>query len=307
MKAIVYYNYGSAEIMKLAEVAEPEISKNGDIKVLIHASSVNPVDWKIRRGMLKMLSGKKFPKIPGADFSGVVIESASSKFAVGDQVFGMVKAVDGGCSAEKIVVSDKIVAPKPENIDFIQAGVIPLAGLTALQALKNIASIETGDNVLINGCTGGVGTFAVKIAKAFDARVTGICSNRNIEYSMKLGCNEIVDYTTQNVYTNEKFDIIFDTIGNLKYNKAKKMLKSKGVYISSGINAGKLITSSIRRKCKLVIVKPDKKGLLFLKNLVEQNKLIPEIQEVQPLYQLVTAHQISEEGKVNGKIAVRIR
>ncbi len=307
MKAIIYDSYGRAEEMRLAEVSEPEVLSTGQVKVLIHGSSVNPVDWKIRRGMLRMITGKKFPKIPGADFAGVVVESESFNFKVGDEVFGMVKATEGGCSAEKIVVSEKNIAHKPSNIDFIQAGVIPLAGLTALQALKDIAKIEAGDQVLVNGCTGGVGTFAVKIAKAFDARVTGVCSNRNIEYSIKLGCNEIIDYTTQDVYTDDKYDIIFDTIGNLKYRKAKKMLIRKGVYVTSGISAGKMINSFIRRKCKTVFVKPDRKGLIFLKDLVEQGSLVPEIQEVQPLYQLVTAHKLSEEGKVNGKIAVRIR
>ncbi len=307
MKAIVYDSYGKAEIMRLSEVSEPEVMNNGQVKVLVHGSSVNPVDWKIRRGMLRMVTGKKFPRIPGADFSGVVIESKSSDIRVGDEVFGMVKATDGGCSAEKIVVSDKFVAPKPSNIDFIKAGVIPLAGLTALQALKDIANIEAGDQVLINGCTGGVGTFAVKIAKAFDARVTGVCSNRNIEYSIKLGCNEIVDYTTQPVYTDDKYDIIFDTIGNLNYGKAKKMLIRKGIYVTCAVSPLKLINTFFRRKCKMVIVKPDKQGLKFLKDIAEQGKLSPEIQEVHPLYQLVAAHLLSEKGKVNGKIAIRVR
>ncbi len=307
MKAIIYNSYGEAENMKLAEVSEPEVLNRGDVKVLIHGSSVNPVDWKIRSGKLKIISGKTFPKIPGMDFSGVVIESKSHKVSTGQEVYGMVNIADGGCNAEKIVVNEKLVALKPANIDFVQAGVIPLAGLTAFQALKNIAGIKPNNQVLINGCTGGVGSFAVKIAKALGAKVTGVCSNRNIEYSIRLGCHEIIDYTTQDIYTDDKYDIIFDTIGNLKYSKSKRMLAKNGIFVTSGVSKTKLFHAFFRRKYKIVIAKPDKNGLLLLKELAEEGNLVPEIQQVHPLYQLVAAHKQSEEGKVNGKIAVRVR
>src|SRR5579883_787591 len=176
MKAVVIRRYGSSEVLEYEDVAQPKI-KPLELLVKVHASSVNPIDWKIRKGLLRFITGNKFPIILGFDLSGEVVEVGSgvTRFKPKDQIYGSV-GFPGGAYAEFATVPEKSVAPKPTNISYQEAAAVPTAALTALQALQNQGKIQPGQSVLINGAAGGVGSFAVQIAKVLDANVTAVCS-----------------------------------------------------------------------------------------------------------------------------------
>ena len=226
MKAVVINRYGAADVLEYREVEKPAINDD-EILVEVYASSVNPVDWKVRQGQLKIITGKKFPRILGCDFSGKIAEIGKNikNYKVGDEIYGMVSALKGGAYAEYVKVSLENILAKPRNLDFEQAAAVPLAGLTALQSLRNLGKIKQGDRVLINGCSGGVGSFAIQIAKSFDANVTGICSSKNIEFSKNLGADNVIDYTRKNILErDETYDIFFDVVGNQSFSQIKKLL-----------------------------------------------------------------------------------
>jgi len=313
MKTVIINKYGDAQVLEIADLPKPTISK-GELLIRNKATSVNPVDWKVRRGDLKFLTGKSFPKILGGDFSGIVAEKGSevTKFKEGDEVYGMVNAFKGGAYAEYVKVKPRNVTLKPESLSHIQAAAIPLAGLTAYQALWDKGKIVSGNNVLINGSTGGVGSFAVQMAKSAGANVTGVCSSKNADTSRKLGADSTIDYSQTDLRSlSEDFHIFFDVAGNQRFSQVKDLLKSGGIYITTLPNLEVMILAPIlnvfrSRTSEKIMVRPNGNDLSNISKLVEDGKLSPLIDRAFNLQDIREAHDYHEKNGVAGKIAIKI-
>lgn len=313
MKAIVMRKYGSPDVLEMTNLDRPVINDN-QVLVEVYASSVNPVDWKIRKGLLKFFMRKKMPCILGGDIAGRVVEIGKKVqfFRHGDEVFGMVDLAKNGAYAEYVACSVDQIALKPQNMNFEEAASLPLAGLTALQALRNMGKIRKGMSVMINGCSGGVGFFALQLAKSFDCKVTGVCSARNIEFSKKMGADRVIDYTQEDILSvQEDYDIFFDVVGNQEYAEVKHLLQRGGVYVTTLPSFNILLLGAIHnmmsaKKMKKIFVQPNKKDLEFLADLVDEGRLTTHIEKIYELSEIAEAHQYSESGRVVGKLALRI-
>lgn len=313
MKAAIIDRYGPTYSFKIREMPEPTIN-DSEILVKVKASSVNPIDWKIRQGKLKLVTGMKFPKILGADFCGEVVETGSSikDYQKGDAVYGMVNAATGGAYAQYLKVKSGNLAPKPDKLSAEEAASIPLAGLTALQGLRDHAQLSPEQKVLINGASGGVGHFAVQIAKSMGARVTGVCSTDNLQTVNNLGAVDVIDYTKEEVLTpGEKYHVIFDTIGNLPFHKAGKCLYDGGVFVTtvtSPISFLQILLSKFSKKksMKTFLASASHQDLVELKRLVESGKLLPVLDTPYRLEKIAEAHDYSQTGHVRGKIVLKI-
>jgi 2-desacetyl-2-hydroxyethyl bacteriochlorophyllide A dehydrogenase len=310
MKAVVIRRYGAAEVLQYEDVEQPKIEPT-QLLVKVRASSVNPIDWKIRQGMLSLISGSKFPKILGFDVAGevVAVGSGVTRFKPGDAIYGST-SFPGGGYAEFAAVPENLVALKPANLNYEEAAAVPLAALTALQALRNEGNIQTGQTVLINGATGGVGTFAVQIAKALGAVVTGVSSTKNLDLVKSLGADRVIDYTQQD-FTEDtaQYDIIFDAVGKRSLSQTKKVLKPNGIYITT-IPSPEVFLESVLtaflpiQKAKFILEKPNTQDLVYLKELIEAGKIRVVIDRTYPLQELAAAHNYSETGRAVGKIAI---
>ncbi|MBD2627970.1 NAD(P)-dependent alcohol dehydrogenase [Trichormus variabilis] len=310
MKAVVIRRYGSAEVLQYEEVEQPKI-KPEQLLVKVYASSVNPIDWKIRKGMLSLLTGNNFPMILGFDVAGEVVEVGSqvTRFQVGDAIYGST-SLPGGAYAEFAAIPENFAAPKPTNMSYEEAATVPLAALTALQSLQNLGDIKSGQKVLINGASGGVGVFAVQIAKALGAEVTGVCSTRNLDLVKSLNADLVIDYTQQDFTEgNVQYDIIFDAVAKGEFSNCRKVLKPNGVYISTLPNPEVIVQSFLTmflpgQKVKFVLEIPNSKDLVYLKNLIEGGKMRTVCDRTYPLQELAEAHWYSEGERAVGKIAI---
>jgi NADPH:quinone reductase-like Zn-dependent oxidoreductase len=313
MKAIVIDRFGSAEELHSADVAIPVPGKN-EVLVHVKAVGINPVDFKVRRGTLFFLSGRDFPKIIGGDFAGEVedTDSGITAFKAGDPVYGMVNAFRGGAYAEYLRVPVHNIARKPERLTFEVAASMPIAALTALQGLRDKGGMTSGMSVLVNGSSGGVGNFAVQIAKAFETKITGVCSTNNVEFSKELGADEVIDYRKTEINTvDAQFDIVFDAVSNLSVQTAKRLLKKSGTYVCTLPTAGKVIMSLVSsvfgsRKISMVMVKARTADLEMLNEMIEQGRLRPVIDKIFPMNEMAEAHRLIETGHTRGKLVVRI-
>ncbi|MEH1997319.1 MAG: NAD(P)-dependent alcohol dehydrogenase [Nostoc sp.] len=310
MKAVVIYRYGAAEVLQYEEVEQPKIEPM-QLLVKVRASSVNPVDWKIRQGMLSLISGSKFPKILGFDVAGdvVAVGSGVTRFKAGDAIYGST-SFPGGGYAEFAAVRENLVALKPANLNYEEAATVPLAALTALQALRDEGNIQAGQTVLINGAAGGVGIFAVQIAKALGAVVTGVSSTKNLDLVKSLLAERVIDYTQQD-FTEDtaQYDIIFDAVGKRSLSQTKRVLKPNGIYITTLPSPevfleGVLTVFLPGQKAKFILEKPNTQDLVYLKELIEAGKIRAVIDRTYPLQELAAAHSYSETGRAVGKIAL---
>jgi NADPH:quinone reductase-like Zn-dependent oxidoreductase len=312
MKAAIIQEYGSVDVLQYAEVEKPQIKPN-QLLVKVHASSVNPIDWKIRKGMLKVLTGNKFPKILGLDVAGEVVEVGSqvTGYQVGDAVYGSVELF-GGAYAEYATVPQKWVALKPNNISYVEAAAIPGSGITALEALRNLGEIKPGQTVLVNGAAGGVGMFGVQIAKAFGAEVTGVCSRPKIDLVKSLGADFVIDYTKEDFTKgNKQYDIIFDAVAKQSFSNCKRVLKPNGIYISTLPSLEIFIQGALTsflpgQKSKFVFNNPSTKNLLYMNELIEAGKVRVIIDRTYPLPEIAAAHAYSESERAAGKIGITV-
>jgi len=312
MKAVVYNKYGPPDVLEIVELEKP-IIKNNEILVKANATSVNPVDWKIRNGSLKILTGKNFPKGLGGDVAGKIVKVGDnvSGFKIGDEVYGKVGGLKGNTHAEFVVAKSEDLTKKPQNIDFSTAATVPLAALTAYQALVTIGDLKENSKVLINGCTGGVGHFAVQIAKALGANVTGVCSSKNVAVAKKLGSDEVIDYTKNNVTSGKvKYDIFFDAVANQSYKEVKSILNKGGTYITTLPSVSVVLTPITglfsSKKAKMINVKSNPRDLQLITNMIENSKVKPIIAKIYQLKDIQEAHRYSETGRVVGKLAISI-
>ena len=318
MKAVLIRQFGPSDVMRIEEVERPLISKD-QVLVRVHCSSVNPVDWKIRNGSLRLLTGSKFPKRLGFDIAGEVVDKGSSvtKFREGDRVFGMLDFRHMGAYAEYAVARETNLAFIPAVLDFREAAAVPLAALTAYQALRYKAKIRNGESVLVNGASGGVGSFAVQIAVASGAGVTGVCGTDNVELVRNLGAGKVIDYRVQDfTELHDKYHIIFDAAGKRSFFEVSRNLTVGGRYVTTLPNkssdiASFFLTSLLppffeRRKSAHISVRPAGPDLANLCLWITGKKVIPLIDRVFPLEEIAAAHAYSETGHARGKIVITI-
>jgi NADPH:quinone reductase-like Zn-dependent oxidoreductase len=254
----------------------------------------------------------KTPKVLGSDFCGTVIKSRSSRFKEGDDIFGFLSAVKGGAYAEEVVVNEDYAALKPANLSYTVAAVLPLVASTAFQGLFNKGNLKPGMRVLVSGCTGGVGSAAVQIAKSVGATVTGTCSENHFDFARQLGCDEVLDYKKPLPQSGD-FDIFFDVHGSLHFDDAEKSLNKKGIFVSTrgGTDSFSGVAEAAKdvlfeSRSKLLLAKPNFNELDKLRALVEQGKLKSYVARTFPLSQLKDAHLMMENESFTGKIAIEI-
>ena len=324
MKAIVCKKYGPPEVLQLKEVEKPT-PKDNEVLIRIYATTVTTADANIRGfvfvptglGFLpRLMFGLTKPKINilGTELAGE-IEAVGKDvriFKEGDQVFGM-PGSRFGAYAEYLCLPEKgALAIKPSNLTYEQATAVPFGATTALFFLRDKGNIQSGQKILINGASGGVGTYAVQIAKYYGAEVTGVCSTKNLELVKSLGADKVIDYTNEDFTKNgETYDMIYDTVGKTSFSGCKKSLKEKGLYLAG---AGGLLefvqmgwTSMIGDKKVLAGQAPEhKEDLLFLKELVEAGKITPVIDRSYPLEQIVEAHRYVDKGHKKGNIVITV-
>ncbi len=309
MKKIIYEKYGDAEVLKLAESAVPEPAQ-GEILVKVMAAGINPVDYKIRNGSLRFIYRAKFPRTPGGDIAGIVEKNGSgaSKFNAGDKVFAMLPIGIGGYS-EYVCVKEDLVSNMPDNISFDEASAIPLAGITALQSLRDKGNIRSDMHVLINGGSGGVGSLAIQIVKAYNGEVTAVCSEKNIEFVKKLGADHVINYEKEDfTRLNTQYDIVFDAVAKSSFSESKRVIKRKGTYITTipkpSVMLRQIINPLLSKKTFGIMAKPGSDDLNYLAKLVAEEKLKPEIEKVYELGKASDAHRHIETGRVRGKLVI---
>lgn len=311
MKAVVINQYGSTDVLQYQEVEEPKTKPN-QLLVKVYATSVNPIDWKIRKGMLKIITGNRFPMILGLDVAGEVVAVGEKvmRFKPGDQIYADIASLPGGAYAEYAAVPEKNAALKPTNMTYEQAAAVPVTALTALQALRDQGKIKPGAKVLINGAAGGVGSFAVQIAKVLGAEVTAVCSAKNLELVKSLGADRVIDYNQQD-FTQKpgQYDIIFDTVSKQSFSRCKHILTASGIYVATlptldSLLQGSLTTFIPGKKAKLILTNANGRNLDELKYLIEAGKIRSVIDRTYPLAELAAAHAYSETERAAGKIAI---
>lgn len=321
MKAILFHNYGSPAVLELAEVEKPT-PKDDEVLVKIHAAAANPLDWHRMRGapfLVRLSDGFIKPKDPriGADIAGQVeaVGNNVTQFQPGDAVFGEMFA---GGFAEYVSVPARILALKPANLSFAQAAAVPVVGFTALQGLRDKGEIQSGQTVLINGAAGGVGTFAVQLAKTFGAEVTGVCSTRNLEMVRSIGADHVVDYTQEDFTKNgQQYDLIYDAVGNRSVAAYARALQPQGRCVIAGFTTlshlfqvilwGQWVSRRSGKQIGLMGVAQAKQtDLLFIKELLETGKVVPVIDRCYPLTETAEAIRYLETGHARGKVIISI-
>lgn len=310
MKALAIRQYGGPEQLQIMETALPSPGR-GEVLVRVHAAGVNPVDYKIRNGSLSWISGSRFPKILGGDVAGVVEQSEKhSVYKPGDRVFAML-SFKGGGYAEFVVVKEAQLCMIPEVISMQDAAATPLAALTALQGLRIGGNISEGDNILINGASGGVGSFAVQIAKAMGAHVTAVCSGKNADFVKNLGADVVIDYTQKDFTdTDQRFTKVFDAVAKSSFNKCKHILENNGTYIttlpSAAIFLHKVLNFLRKQKAAAVMVKPLGTDLSYIADLMKKGIVQAPVQKAFPLAEGAEAHKMIETERVRGKIVLTV-
>ena len=309
MKAVRIHHFGGPEVLKYEDAPRPKPAPN-EVLIRVHAAGVNPVDWKIREGHLKQLVENKFPLILGWDVSGVVEEvgSAVSQFKQGDEVFSKSDTSRDGDYAEYIVVRESEVALKPKSLHHVYAAAVPLAGLTAWQALFDIGKLQPGQRILIHGGSGGVGHFAVQLARWKGAYVYATASTKNQELICRLGAHQTIDYTKQRFEDiADKIDIVLDTIGGDTQERSWKVLKKGGLLASivQPPNAEKAKEFGVRGE--FVWSQPSGKQLAEIAALIDSGNLKVVLDRIVPLSEASRAHEISQSGHARGKIVLRVK
>jgi NADPH:quinone reductase-like Zn-dependent oxidoreductase len=312
MKAVVINAFGGSDVIEVRDMPTPTV-RPGDVLIRVRAAGVNPVDWKTREGQTRIVVGSRFPKVLGSECAGEVVEAGSlvTKYKKGAEVV----ATTGfrlGAYAEFAAIPEKTVFPKPNSMSFEEAAAIPIAGMTAYTALRDKGAIAAGKKVLINGASGGVGTFAVQIAKLYGADVTAVCSSANESLVKGLGADRVIDYHHQDfTRSSDRYDIIFDAVSSRSFGECRKVLSSRGVYINT------LPSFSIFRDILLTSLVPGKKvatimvgfraaDIAWLCGQVEAGRIKVVLDRVFPLDRVKDALAYSQTGRVRGKVVLKV-
>jgi len=323
MKAIVYTKYGPPDVLKLEEVDKPAPDDDG-VLVNVQASCINYANSAFVRGkpyMVRLMGSGLFkPKyeIPGSDIAGRVeaVGKNVKQFQPGDEVFGDLSECGLGGFAEYVSVPANALVLKPANITFVEAAAVPEAAVVALQGLRDLGKIQAGQKVLINGASGGIGTFAVQIAKSFGAVVTGVCSSKNLDMVRSIGADHVIDYTQEDFTQNGlRYDLILATAGYRSIFDYKRALKPQGIYVCTGgsmaqifqpMLMGWFVTMNGSRKMVNLAMKPDQKDLAFIKELIEDDKVVPVIDRCYPLSEIAEAIRYYDKGHSCGKVVLAV-
>lgn len=323
MKAIVYESYGPPDVLQLKDVAKPA-PKEDEVLVEVHAASVNAYDWHFLTSdifLVRLNAGLSKPKNPflGADVAGRVeaIGKNVRQFQPGDEVFGDISASGNGSFADYVCAPEKAFVLKPSNLTFEEAAAVPMAAVTSLQGLRDYGKIQAGQKVVIQGASGGVGTFAVQIAKAFGAEVAAVCSTRNLEQARSLGAGHVIDYTQEDfTRSGQKYDLIFAANGYHPISAYQRALAPGGIYVMAGgklpqifqaMLLGPLMSRSGGKKMGGVTGRPNQKDLALLKEFIEAGKVRPVIDKRYPLSETAEALRYLGQGHARGKVVLTVR
>ena len=320
MRAITYTEYGPSEVLQFTEVAKPT-PKDDEALIRIRAASVNPLDWHYLRGapyVVRLMTGWRRPKVTrlGVDVAGQVeaVGRNVTQFQPGDEVFGACR----GAFAEYGCASEKALVLKPANVTFEQAAAVPVAAFTALQGLRDKGRIQRGQKVLINGAAGGVGTFAVQIARVFGAEVTGVCSTRNVDMVRTIGANHVVDYTQEDfTKSGQRYDLIFDSVGNHSLSDCRRALTTEGTLVLvggtdkgrwlgalTGVLKAVVLSRFVSQKLLPFLAHLRKDDLIVMRELLEAGKVTPVIDRSYPLRDVPEAIRYLEAGHARGKVVI---
>jgi NADPH:quinone reductase-like Zn-dependent oxidoreductase len=321
MKAIIYREYGSGDACHVEEVDKPT-PREDEVLVRVRAAAVNPLDYHMMSGayMMRPKNGLLHPRptCPGAEMAGVVeaVGAKVTRFKPGDEVFGSARSA----LAEYVCVAEDRLALKPANATFEEAAAIPVTGITALQGLRDKGGIQAGQSILVNGASGGVGTFAVQIAKSFGATVTGICSTKNLDLVRSIGADAVIDYTTEDVTQRlDRYDMVFDCVGNRSLSDWRKIMKRDATMIAIGAKPGGRLVGPLPYVLKLLVasrfvsqrvvffiarIKPE--DLNFLKDLVEAKRVTPVIDRSYELNDAAQAIRYLRKGHARGKVVIAV-
>jgi NADPH:quinone reductase-like Zn-dependent oxidoreductase len=327
MKAIVYHEYGSPDdVLELQDIDKPVVGED-EVLVRVRATSVNPYDWHWVTGLpyfSRTQFGLRKPKVDslGADMAGQVeaVGKNVTRFRPGDEVFGDLSVWGLGAFAEYVGVSEDALVLKPANLTFEQAAAVPLAANTALQGLRDHGRIQPGQKVLINGASGGVGTFAVQIAKSFGVEVTGVCSTRNMDMVRSIGADHVIDYTQEDFTRGgQRYDLMLDLVGNRSVSECRSVLNGKGVYLASfgqpehrwlgplpQVSRTLLLSLVVSQKMTMFVMKPNQKDLVVLQELLESAKVTPVIDRTYSLSEVPDAFRYLEDGHAQGKVVITV-
>jgi NADPH:quinone reductase-like Zn-dependent oxidoreductase len=318
MKAIVCHDYGPPDVLRYEEVEKPAPGEN-EVLIKVRAAAGNPLDWKIMKGRpyaLRIMFGLRKPRItrPGVDVAGEVeaVGRNVTQFKAGDAVFGSCR----GAFAEYVCAPETSLAMKPDNVTFEQAAAVPVAAYTALQGLRDKGRIQAGQKVLINGAAGGVGTFAVQIAKWSGAEVTGVCSTRNVEMVRSIGADHVIDYTREDfTQSGQRYDLLFDCIGNHPLSAIRRVLKPGGVCVMAGSpdKAGTILARAVAalvlsrltsEKFVMFVARRSKEDLNLMCELMQAGKVTPVIDRSYRLSEGAEAMRYLAAGHARGKVVI---
>jgi NADPH:quinone reductase-like Zn-dependent oxidoreductase len=311
MTAVVFRSYGPPDVLRSEEIDKPTAGDD-EILVRVRAASVNPFDWHLMRGspfFLRVQTGLRRPKVTrlGVDLAGHVeaVGKTVTRFQPGDEVFGAGR----GAFAEYVSARDRTFAPKPANLTFEEAAAVPVAGCTALQALRDKGQIRSGQRVLINGAAGGVGTFAVQIAKSFGAEVSGVCSTRNVDLVRSIGADHVIDYTRDDfTQGTARYDLIVDSFGTRSLSGCRRVLAPGGTYVVVGgplaVVKALVVSRFVREKLGVVMASVTAADLMALKELIEAKQVTPVIDRRYPFGEVPAAIGYLEQGHARGKVVI---
>ena len=323
MKAIVYTEYGTADVLQLKEIAKPT-PKDDEVMVKVYAVSANAADIHLLRAdpfLIRLSSGLLKPKnrILGSDIAGRVeaVGRNIKEFKPGDDVFGDISADGWGGFAEYVCVHENTLVLKPANLSFAEAAAVPMAAVTALQGFHYAGQVRPGQKVLINGASGGVGTFAVQLAKTFGAEVTAVCSTRNVDVARSIGADYVIDYTKEDFARNgKKYDLIIATNGDRSISDYRSALSPTGIYVQTGGSMRQMTQAMLQgpwisktgsqKMGNMGVAKPNKKDLLTMKELLEAGKVKPVVDRCYPLSEAAEAIRYLEAGHAQGKVVITV-
>ena len=322
MKAFVYTKYGSPDVLKFEEVQKP-VPKDDEVLIKIHAAAITAGDVIVLKGepfVTRFATGLRGPKntIPGKEMAGRIeaVGRNVTQFQPGDEVFGDLSVASWGAFAEYVSVPENAIALKPANLTFEQAAAVPESAVVALQGLRDKGKIQPGQKVLINGASGGVGSFAVQIAKAFGAEVTAVCSTKNLEMARSIGADHVIDYTQEDFTQNgQQYDLILAANGYHPISDYRRALSPEGIYVATGgtmtqslqaTMMGPFISMTGSKTMGGMMVKPNQNDLVFIKDLIEAGKVTPVIDRCYPLSEVAEAFRYIGAGHAQGKVVITV-
>ncbi len=313
MRAVRIHRYGDVDALSVDDVASRR-PRVGEVRVEVHAAALNPKDVLVRKGKLRLFTGRRFPQRTGYDVAGVVaaVGPGVKRLRAGDEVYGMLGGWRAGAHAEEVTCAARSLALRPTGVSMEEAAAAPLAAMTALQAMAGLMRLQSGEEILINGASGGVGVFAVQIARLLGARPVAVCSARNEGFVRELGAAEVLPYDVQPLSeTDRRFDAFFDVFGSAPFPKAKRHLASRGRYVTTiprpDTAARDLLSRFGPRPARLVVVAPRPRDLARIAVWMDQGRLRAIVDRVLPLEAIADGHRYLETKRARGKVVLRVR